>query len=150
MATQLGKTSGKKGLGKSTQPKDIGGVKWAGKKTLLEDADNQNADHSNETTLAAADDHNIAQAADTRQASTGEPADGFQHCASGIKWKRKAKQLLSQAPAGKMKVKKLQKQLLQQSSYPEATWASLGSQLVAQLAASKQFKLTQSSVMLVQ
>ena len=37
--TQAGKSAGKKGLGKSSQGKPIGGAKWEGKKTVLEEED---------------------------------------------------------------------------------------------------------------
>lgn len=36
MATQAGKSAGKKGLGKSTQGKLIGGAKWEGTKTAFD------------------------------------------------------------------------------------------------------------------
>lgn len=36
MATQAGKSAGKKGLGKSTQGKPIGGAKWEGTKTAFD------------------------------------------------------------------------------------------------------------------
>ena len=46
MATQAGKSAGKKGLGKSSQGKPIGGAKWEGTKTAF--------DGDEETTGAAA------------------------------------------------------------------------------------------------
>lgn len=150
MATHLGKTSGKKGLGRSTQPKDIGGVKWAGKKTLLEDTEAHSGDECGNGARAVTDDRCTAQAAEARTASAADPADTAEPSASGIKWKKRAKQLLSGAPAGKMKLKKLQKQLLQESQCPQTSWDVLGSQMMAQLASSKQFKLTQTHVILVQ
>jgi hypothetical protein len=36
MATQAGKSAGKKGLGKSSQGKPIGGAKWEGTKTAFD------------------------------------------------------------------------------------------------------------------
>lgn len=150
MATHLGKTSGKKGLGKGTQPKDIGGVKWAGKKTLLEDEDTQVADGSDEAVQTAALDlSKTALSASARQTTAAEPQGDMSAVMSGIKWKKRAKQLLSVAPAGKMKVKKLQKHLLQQCQCPDAMRDSIGKQLLAQLGGSTQFRLTQSSIVLV-
>lgn len=43
IATQAGKSAGKKGLGKSSQGKPIGGAKWEGKKTVLGEEDEQPA-----------------------------------------------------------------------------------------------------------
>ena len=42
MATQAGKSAGKKGLGKSSQGKPIGGAKWEGTKTAF-DGDEETA-----------------------------------------------------------------------------------------------------------
>ena len=150
MATHLGKTSGKKGLGKGTQPKDIGGVKWAGKKTLLEDEDTQVADDSSEVVeTAALDLSKTNPSASARQTTAAEPQSDMPAVMSGIKWKKRAKQLLSDAPAGKMKTKKLQKQLLQQCQCPDAMCDSIGKQLLTQLGSSKHFRLTQDSIVLV-
>ena len=41
--TQAGKSAGKKGLGKSSQGKPIGGAKWEGTKTVLGEEDEQAA-----------------------------------------------------------------------------------------------------------
>ena len=150
MATHLGKPSGKKGLGKSTQPKDIGGVKWAGKKTMLDDVDAQDASDTVDVPQSAAVDPMLsAQPAEARQNTATEPLDNVEAGSSGLKWKKKAKQLLHTAPAGKMKVKKLQKQLLEQSQCPKAAWDRLSTEMMAQIAASKQFELTKSSIALV-
>lgn len=151
MATHLGKTSGKKGLGKSTQPKDIGGVKWAGTKTMLDNVDTQNVEDTDDAAQTAAVSPSLsAQTADARQNTATEPLDSVKADLSGMKWKKKAKQLLNTAPAGKMKVKKLQKQLLEQSQCPKAAWDRLSTEMMTQLAASKLFQLTKSSILLVQ
>lgn len=39
--TQAGKSAGKKGLGKSSQGKPIGGAKWEGTKTVLDEEEEQ-------------------------------------------------------------------------------------------------------------
>ena len=151
MATHLGKTSGKKGLGKSTQPKDIAGVKWAGKKTMLDDVDTQSVEDTVDAAQTAAVNPSLsAQTADARQNTATEPLDSVEADLSGMKWKKKAKQLLNTAPAGKMKVKKLQKLLLDQSQCPKAAWDRLSTEMMTQLAASKLFQLTKSSILLVQ
>ena len=51
MATQAGKSAGKKGLGKSSQGKPIGGAKWEGTKTAF-DGDEDTTDTAAAATAA--------------------------------------------------------------------------------------------------
>ena len=146
-ATQDGKSSGKKGLGKSSQPKDIGGVKWVGKKTVLDEADLQDDDVA---AVAQPAQPVHTQAADTRQtAASAAQVEVVRASAENVKWKKKARQLLSAAPEGQMKLKKLQKRLLQQSKCPEAAWEQHRTDMLTQLSSSKQFKLADTNIFLL-
>ena len=62
-----------------------------------------------------------------------------------IKWKKLAKRAIT-AAGGKMKIKKLQKQLLQEIELPPHQHAVAAEQLMLQLASSKQFAVAGSSV----
>ena len=66
---------------------------------------------------------------------------------NNIKWKKKAKRALS-AAGGKMKLRKLLKQLLQECKVPEAHHAAVSTKLNTQLTSSKQFKVSGSSIAL--
>ena len=66
---------------------------------------------------------------------------------AGIKWKKKAKRILS-AAGGKMKLRKLLKQLLQECNIADAHHGPALGVLSTQLASSKQFKVSGSSVVL--
>jgi len=68
MATQAGKSAGKKGLGKSSQGKPIGGAKWEGTKTAF--------DGDEDTTGAAA----AATAAEPAAAPLAAVADSGIAC----------------------------------------------------------------------
>ncbi|DBA89430.1 TPA: hypothetical protein ACH3X1_004065 [Trebouxia sp. C0004] len=135
MATQAGKSAGKKGLGKSSQGKTIGGAKWEGTKTAF--------DIDEDTTGAAAAEPAAAIAdADVREAA--EAPSGAK-----LRWKKKAKRAIL-AAGGKMKLKKLQKQLLQDCCLPKVEQTQALNDMTTQLTDSKQFRVAGSSIALVE
>lgn len=64
MATQAGKSAGKKGLGKSSQGKPIGGAKWEGTKTAF-NGDEDTTDAAAAATAAEPAAAPLAGVADT-------------------------------------------------------------------------------------
>lgn len=132
--TQAGKSAGKKGLGKSSQGKPIGGAKWEGTKTVLDEEEEQ---------VDAAASNSDAEVQEAAQMQ-GNKANAS---TAKIKWKKLAKRALT-AAGGKLKVKKLQKQLLQQAGVPEPQQALALKHLMAQVISSKQFTVDGSSVTL--
>ena len=66
-----------------------------------------------------------------------------------MKWKKKAKKALI-AVGGKLKLKKLQKQLLQECNMPSAERTAMLDDLTMQLTSSKQFRITGSCIALAE
>ena len=76
MATQAGKSAGKKGLGKSSQGKPIGGAKWEGTKTAFDgDEEDKGAAVAVPVTVTAAVGAAAAAAANAGTAYALPPAE---------------------------------------------------------------------------